>query len=123
MNHEQVVIMDFGGQYKELITRRVRECGVYSIIKPGKTPPEEIAALHPVGIIFTGGPDSVYAPDAPTCSPQILQLGVPVLGICYGMQLMCHLTGGKVEAAPKSEYGAISADLDAASDLFAGCGG
>lgn len=123
MNREQVVIMDFGGQYKELIARRVRECGVYSIIKSGKASVEEIEALHPIGIIFTGGPDSVYAPGAPTCDPKILQIGVPVLGICYGMQLMCHLTGGKVESAPKSEYGAITAQLEESSALFAGCSG
>lgn len=123
MNSEQVVIMDFGGQYKELIARRVRECGVYSVIKPGWSTPEEIRALHPAGIIFTGGPDSVYRPGAPLCDPEILHLGVPVLGICYGMQLMCHLLGGKVEPATTSEYGGISAELRGASPLFSDCAG
>ena len=96
MNNQTIVILDFGGQYKELIARRVRECGVYSVILPYDTDVEEVAALKPIGIIFTGGPNSVYAEDSPKCSMGIFKLGVPVLGICYGMQLICHLFGGTV---------------------------
>jgi GMP synthase (glutamine-hydrolysing) len=113
-----VLILDFGGQYKELIARRVRECGVYSEIKPSTIPVEEIRKIPPIGIIFTGGPDSVYAPGAPTCSREVLELGVPVLGICYGMQLMTKLLGGQVSPCPKSEYGTLTADLDEDSVLF-----
>ncbi len=123
MNQETVIIMDFGGQYKELIARRVRECGVYSMILPGKASLEEVTALNPIGIIFTGGPKSINLPDAPICDPEILHLGIPILGICYGMQLICHLTGGQVAPASYSEYGTIQADLDGRSELFAGCGG
>ena len=87
MTGETVLILDFGGQYKELIARRVREHGVYSEIRSCKMPVEEIRAMAPKGIIFTGGPDSVYRDDSPTCDKAVLELGIPVLGICYGMQL------------------------------------
>ena len=87
---EKVLIVDFGGQYKELIARRVRECGVLSLIVPNTRTAEEIAAMEPIGLIFTGGPQSAYAADAPRCDPALFSLGVPVLGICDGMQLMCQ---------------------------------
>lgn len=118
MNNQTIVILDFGGQYKELIARRVRECGVYSVILPYDTDVEEVAALKPIGIIFTGGPNSVYAEDSPKCSMDIFKLGVPVLGICYGMQLICHLFGGTVVTCHASEYGTLDAKMDTTSDLF-----
>ena len=118
MNNQTIVILDFGGQYKELIARRVRECGVYSVILPYDTNVEEVAALKPIGIIFTGGPNSVYAEDSPKCSMGIFKLGVPVLGICYGMQLICHLFGGTVVTCHASEYGTLDAQVDTTSDLF-----
>ena len=86
--YQTVIILDFGGQYKELIARRVRELGVYSEIWPCDTPLEKIRAANPIGVIFTGGPDNVYAPDAPACDRGVFELGVPVLGICYGMQFI-----------------------------------
>ena len=118
MNNQTIVILDFGGQYKELIARRIRECGVYSVILPYDTDVEEVAALKPIGIIFTGGPNSVYAADSPKCSMDIFKLGVPVLGICYGMQLICHLFGGTVVTCHASEYGTLDAKVDTSSDLF-----
>lgn len=118
MNNQTIVILDFGGQYKELIARRVRECSVYSVILPYDTDVEEVAALKPIGIIFTGGPNSVYAEDSPKCSMGIFKLGVPVLGICYGMQLICHLFGGTVVTCHASEYGTLDAKVDTTSDLF-----
>ena len=123
MAQETVVIVDFGGQYKELIARRVRECGVYSQIVSNRITAEKMRELAPVGIIFTGGPDSVYAPGAPTCDPELLRLGVPVLGICYGMQLMCHLCGGRVEHCERSEYGTLEAELDAGVLFGRACAG
>ncbi len=123
MASETIVILDFGGQYKELIARRVRECGVYSVIRPHTVTAEELAREKPLGIIFTGGPDSVYAPGAPCCDAAVLGLGVPVLGICYGMQLICRLLGGTVARCDKSEYGTGEAELDGSGALFAGCGG
>lgn len=120
-NHNQtILILDFGGQYKELIARRVRECNVYSIIKPCDITIREIREIAPIGIIFTGGPNSVYHADSPTCDPAIFELGIPVLGICYGMQLMCYLLGGKVEPCEKREYGRIPAQVDTSSVLFSG---
>jgi len=122
MARETILILDFGGQYKELIARRVRECGVYSEIRPCTMPAEEIRALAPAGIIFTGGPDSVYREGSPVCETAVLELGVPVLGICYGMQLLCHLCGGTVESCEKSEYGVFPAELDTSLPLFRGIG-
>ncbi|MDR2525287.1 MAG: glutamine-hydrolyzing GMP synthase [Oscillospiraceae bacterium] len=120
MEHQLVIVLDFGGQYSHLIARRVRDLGVYCEVKPYTTAPEALAALRPVGIILTGGPNSVYADGAPRCKTEILTLGVPVLGICYGAQLMAWLCGGKVAAAPKGEYGRVSLEiLDTASPLFA----
>jgi len=123
MSGEIILIIDFGGQYKELIARRVRECGVYSEIKPRTITAEEIGKISPIGIIFTGGPDSVYQDGAPSCDPKILKLGIPVLGICYGMQLICHMMGGEVVPCDKSEYGIIDAALGADSGLFFSCSG
>ncbi|MCI9450013.1 MAG: glutamine-hydrolyzing GMP synthase [Clostridiales bacterium] len=120
MNCQTVLILDFGGQYKELIARRVRECGVYSIIKPYTITKEEIEKIAPIGMIFTGGPNSVYAEDSPVCDPAIFELGIPLLGICYGMQLICHMQGGKVDSCEKSEYGAMKMNIVAESSLFKG---
>lgn len=105
MVNELVVVLDFGGQYNQLIARRVRECNVYCEVLPYDTDLEIIKKKNPVGIIFTGGPNSVYADDAPKCSKEIFELGIPVLGICYGSQLMAQAFGGKVSAASKREYG------------------
>ncbi len=118
---EQIVILDFGSQYTQVIARRIRECSVYSTILRYDTPAKEIAALNPSGIILSGGPSSVYADDAPLPDKQIFKLGVPILGVCYGVQLFAHFLGGKVEKGQKREYGkgALSV-LDAACPLFAG---
>ncbi len=165
MRRETVVVLDFGGQYNQLIARRVRECNVYceiysyktdiekikeinpkGIIFTGgpnscyepdaptytkeifenvyceiysyKTDIEKIKEINPKGIIFTGGPNSCYEPDAPTYTKEIFELGIPVLGICYGSQLMMHLLGGKVEKAPVREYGKIEVNVDNSSKLF-----
>ena len=112
MEREMILILDFGGQYKQLIARRVRACRVYCEIRPCTTPLAEIEALSPRGVILTGGPNSVYAPDAPACDPGLFSLGVPVLGICYGAQLMAHLLGGRVETAQTSEYGRTDLSID-----------
>jgi len=103
--NEQIVILDFGSQYTQVIARRVRECNVYSTILRFDTPAAEIAALKPSGLILSGGPSSVYAPKAPLPDPVIFQLGVPILGICYGVQLLAQFNGGKVEKGQKREYG------------------
>ena len=120
---ETVLILDFGGQYKELIARRVRELGVYSEIHPCTMPAEEIRSRAPIGIIFTGGPDSVYLPESPRCEQAILELGIPVLGICYGMQLLCHMLGGRVAPCDKSEYGVMDARFVPDSALLGGIEG
>ena len=116
--YQTVIILDFGGQYKELIARRVRELGVYCEIWPCDTPLEKIRAANPIGVIFTGGPDNVYAPDAPACDRGVFELGVPVLGICYGMQFMCHSLGGQVSPCDKSEYGVVDTRLTGESRFF-----
>ncbi len=118
MKRETVIVLDFGGQYNQLIARRVRECNVYCEIYSYKTDFEKIKAAEPKGIIFTGGPNSCYLPDAPTYTKEVFELGVPVLGICYGAQLMTHLLGGKVEKAPVREYGKIEVTVDQNSPLF-----
>ena len=102
---EQIVILDFGSQYTQVIARRIRECNVYSVIVRYDTPAAELQALGPRGLILSGGPSSVYAADAPLPDPAIFELGVPVLGICYGLQLLAHFLGGKVERGQKREYG------------------
>ncbi len=105
MKHQKVLVLDFGGQYNQLIARRVRELGVYCDLVPSEKTLQQIKDYDPIGIIFTGGPNSVYDADAPTVDPGIFSLGVPVLGICYGCQLMAYLLGGTVEKADTSEYG------------------
>ncbi|MDR3596599.1 glutamine-hydrolyzing GMP synthase [Clostridium sp.] len=120
MKRDLVLVVDFGGQYNQLIARRVRECGVYCEIIPYDYTIEKIKAKNPKGIIFTGGPNSVYGEDTPTVDKDIFKLGVPVLGICYGDQLMAHLLGGKVATAPVREYGKTNVTLDSSSKLFAG---
>ncbi len=102
---EQIVILDFGSQYTQVIARRIRECNVYSVIVRYDTPAQELAALRPSGLILSGGPSSVYAPDAPLPDPAIFKLGIPVLGICYGLQLLAHFLGGRVEPGQRREYG------------------
>ena len=119
-NKELILIVDFYGQYNQLIARRVRECNVYSEIVPYTTSIEKIKEKNPKGIIFTGGPASVYENGAPMCDKEIFNLGVPVLGICYGMQLMTHVLGGKVERADKREYGEIEVNIDNTSEIFKG---
>ena len=107
MANQLCIVLDFGGQYNQLIARRVRECGVYCEIRSYTTPIEELKALKPTGIIFTGGPNSVYDPESPHISEEIFSLGIPILGICYGCQLMAYTLGGKVDSCEKSEYGKI----------------
>lgn len=121
--HQFVLVLDFGGQYNQLIARRVRECNVYCEVKPYTPPLEEIKALSPIGIIFTGGPNSVYLQDSPQVDPEIFSLGVPVLGICYGCQLLAHHLGGKVTEAQENtsrEYGKTQTFYDPSCKLFAG---
>lgn len=120
MENEKIIVLDFGGQYNQLIARRVRECNVYCEIYSYRTSLEKLQAMNPKGIIFTGGPNSVYDPASPSCSPKIFQLGIPILGICYGSQLMMHLLGGRVEHAPVREYGKIEVTVDTQSKLFTG---
>jgi GMP synthase (glutamine-hydrolysing) len=117
---EMVIILDFGGQYNQLIARRVRECNVYCEVLPYYTNLDRIKELAPKGIIFTGGPASVYEADAPTCDPGIFELGIPILGICYGCQLMTHSLGGKVTKAPVREYGKTEIQVATRSKLFHG---
>ena len=105
MNSELVLVLDFGGQYNQLIARRVRECNVYAEVIPYTTSLEDIKAKNPKGIIFTGGPNSVWREDSPSYDKSIFEIGVPILGICYGSQLMAHKLGGEVATAPVSEYG------------------
>ena len=118
LDNQKVLVLDFGGQYKELIARRVRECNVYSMIKPGDISINEIKELAPIGIILTGGPDSVNNENSPTCSPELFKLGIPVLSICYGIQLMAKLLGGKVIPCNVSEYGRTALTIDTTSPLF-----
>ena len=105
MSQEKVIVLDFGGQYNQLIARRVRECNVYCEVYPHSISIEKIKQMQPKGIIFTGGPNSAYLEDSPICSKEIFELGIPILGICYGAQVMAHLLGGSVKTAPTSEYG------------------
>ncbi len=118
MEREKVIVIDFGGQYNQLVARRVRECNVYCEIYSFRTPPEQIKEMNPKGIILTGGPNSCYEEGAPTYSRELFQLGIPVLGLCYGAQLMMHLLGGKVEHAPVREYGKTEVFVDTASLMF-----
>lgn len=118
MEKELVIVLDFGGQYNQLIARRVRECNVYCEMLPYNTDIETIKEKAPKGIIFTGGANSVYEADTPSCDPKIYSLGIPILGICYGCQLMNHINGGKVNRAPKREYGRTEVEVDTSSKLF-----
>ena len=117
---ELILIIDFGGQYNQLIARRVREKNVYSEVHPCTISIEKIRELNPKGIKFTGGPASIYEEDAPKCVEDVFSLGIPILGICYGMQLMSHTLGGCVKRALKREYGQMEANLDTSSKLFTG---
>ena len=118
--NELILILDFGGQYNQLIARRVRECNVYSEVVPYNISIEKIKEKNPKGIIFTGGPASVYGKDSPKCAEGIFDLGIPVLGICYGMQLMTYTLGGKVARANTREYGTTKVNIDNTSSLFQG---
>ena len=121
MNQEEkILIIDFYGQYNQLIARRVRECNVYSEVVPYNISIEKIKEKNPKGIIFTGGPASVFEENSPKCDPEIFNLGIPVLGICYGMQLMTHMLGGEVQKADKREYGVTSVKINNNSKLFNG---
>ena len=120
MKNELILILDFGGQYNQLIARRVRECNVYSEVVPYHLSLEEIKQKAPKGIIFTGGPASVYGEDSPRCDERIFDLGIPILGICYGMQLMTYTLGGKVLSANKREYGTIDVSINNSSLLLQG---
>lgn len=123
MAHQTVLVLDFGGQYNQLIARRVRECGVYCEVKPYTTPLEKLKAMEPIGIIFTGGPNSVYDASAPHIDSAIFGWGVPILGICYGCQLLAHSLGGKVTAAQEDsarEYGKTETFYETSCKLFKG---
>ena len=116
--NEKVLVVDFGGQYNQLIARRVRECNVYCEVHPYTMSLEEIRERNPKGIIFTGGPNSVYGDDSPSCDKAIFEMGIPVLGICYGAQLMNHLLGGTVSTAPVREYGKTEVHFDTSGKMF-----
>ena len=118
MEQEKVIVIDFGGQYNQLVARRVRECNVYCEIYSYKTDLEQIKSMNPKGIILTGGPNSCYEEGAPTYRKELFELGVPVLGLCYGAQLMMHVLGGKVEKAPVREYGKTEVFVENGSPLF-----
>ena len=118
MKRETVIVIDFGGQYNQLVARRVRECNVYCEIYSYKTGIEQIKAMNPKGIILTGGPNSCYEADSPTYTRELFELGIPVLGLCYGAQLMMHILGGKVKKAAVREYGKTDVTVDTDSPLF-----
>ncbi|WP_044641122.1 glutamine-hydrolyzing GMP synthase [Risungbinella massiliensis] len=117
---EKVVVLDFGGQYNQLIARRIRDLGVFSELLPNSTTAEKLKEMAPKGIVFSGGPNSVYEDGAPKCDPAIFDLGIPILGICYGMQMITHHFGGKVERASKREYGRAELDVVSDSPLYTG---
>lgn len=118
MKKELVIVLDFGGQYNQLIARRIRECNVYCEVHPYTLGLEEIRDMNPKGIVFTGGPNSVYAEESPRYQKEIFDLGIPILGICYGSQLMAYMLGGTVKTAPVSEFGKTEVDIDRSSFLF-----
>ncbi len=118
MEREMIVVLDFGGQYNQLIARRVRECNVYCEVHPYNLSLDRLREMKPRGIIFTGGPNSVYGEDSPLCDEAIFEMGVPILGICYGSQLMAHMLGGSVKTAPVSEYGKTEVEVDTGTVLF-----
>lgn len=118
MEKELVIVLDFGGQYNQLIARRVRECNVYCEVHPYTMEIEKIKELNPKGIIFTGGPNSVYKEESPRCEKALLEMGIPILGICYGSQIISYLLNGEVASAPVSEYGKTEVTVDQSSVLF-----
>ena len=120
MEKENVIVLDFGGQYNQLIARRVRECNVYCEVYPYTIGIDKIKELSPKGIIFTGGPNSVYGEDSPRIGKEIYDLGIPIFGICYGSQLIAHTLGGSVKTAPVSEYGKTEVDVNTESRLYQG---
>ena len=122
MDKEMIIVLDFGGQYNQLIARRVRECNVYCEVHPYNMSLEAIKEMNPKGIIFTGGPNSVYNEESPHCPKEIFEMGIPILGICYGSQLMSYMLGGSVATAPVSEYGKTEVDVETDSVLFDGVG-
>src|SRR4051812_2312964 len=115
---ERVVVLDFGGQYNQLIARRIRDLGVFSELLPYDIKADRLREMQPKGIVFSGGPASVYAEGAPKCDPAIFDLGVPILGICYGMQLISAHFGARVERAYKREYGKEETEVVSDSPLF-----
>ena len=121
MDTQTVVILDFGSQYTQLIARRIREQDVFSVVLPCTAPLREIQAYKPIGLILSGGPSSVYDADAPAADPAVLSLGVPTLGVCYGLHFIVHHLGGRVRSALKREYGHAEVDIeDSSTQLFAG---
>ncbi len=118
--HEKIIVLDFGGQYNQLIARRVRECGVYCEVHPFDMPLDKLKSMEPSGIILTGGPNSVYDMSSPHCEKELFELGIPVLGICYGAQLMAWTLGGEVTTAETSEYGHTNIRVDRSSAIFEG---
>jgi len=118
MKHDKILILDFGSQYNQLIARRVRENNVYCELKPFYTTIEEIKEFNPKGIIFSGGPNSVYALNSPDVPDEIFELGVPILGICYGMQLITKKLGGTVEKSDDQEFGFAEVNIDANDSIF-----
>ncbi|HTZ75322.1 MAG TPA: glutamine-hydrolyzing GMP synthase, partial [Candidatus Aquilonibacter sp.] len=118
-----IVVLDFGGQYTQLIARRIREQQVFSAVLPCTASLDEIRSQEPLGIILSGGPSSVYDQNAPVCDRKVLELGVPVLGICYGMQWLSHTLGGKVERADRREYGPAHLEIENGAQLFRGLSG
>ena len=123
MQKELIIVLDFGSQYSQLIARRIREQKVYCEIHPYNTPAIQLRSMNPKGIVLSGGPASVYSEDAPICDESVLTMSIPVLGICYGMQLMAHLLGGKVDAAAQREYGFAEITIDEPTLLFHGFDG
>jgi len=117
---EQVLVLDYGGQYSQLIARRLRDCGVFSELLAHHVPLEQIIERQPRGIILSGGPASVYADGAPALDERLLELGIPVLGICYGMQLLVHSLGGRVEQADVGEFGRSRLDVRDSGTLLRG---
>ncbi|MCR5383709.1 MAG: glutamine-hydrolyzing GMP synthase, partial [Saccharofermentans sp.] len=120
MDKEKIIVLDFGGQYNQLIARRVRELSVYSEVLSSDTPIEKLIDMKPTGIILTGGPNSVYKDGSPRYDPKLFELEIPILGICYGAQLMTYLLGGKVETAPVSEYGHTDVNIVKGDDILFG---
>ncbi|MBI5215131.1 MAG: glutamine-hydrolyzing GMP synthase [Ignavibacteriae bacterium] len=123
IHSETILVLDFGSQYSQLIARRIRELGVYSELQPFNISVEKIKQLKPNGIILSGGPSSVYEENAPHCSPEIFRMGIPMLGICYGLQMIAYQLGGEVDPSAKREYGRAEVMFDDATDLFAGIDG